>query len=529
MAQQRKYPIGIQTFSELRAKGMLYVDKTSYVYNMSHDYKYVFLSRPRRFGKSLLTSTLQSYFEGRKELFDGLAIESLETEWKTHPVLHFDFSGAKSSDLSDVEDMISKQLRNYELIYGRDEEEKRHNTRLAGLIERANKKTGQKVVVLIDEYDSPLLGVIHDEDKLSRLRDIMSNFYSPLKAADPYLRFCFITGITKFSQLSIFSALNNIKNISMMPEYAAICGITKEELRSQMEEDVYLLATKTKRSDEDTFNSLIEYYDGYHFASTSPDIFNPYSLLNSLNDGDIKPYWFDTATPSALIKLLRKSGNIPVSVNAVTVKETSFDMPTERMSNNPTALLYQSGYLTIKSYSPISHNYTLDIPNKEVQIGLSESLLGEYTKTPDELNSLAGEMSARVFYDDMDGALRLMQKAFDELPYCTRAKSEGHFQQLLSMVFILTTTAFVDVEVRTPRGRVDVVLNNRKTIYLLELKLNKSAQTAMSQIDLKEYPARFRRYKLPVVKVAVNFDRTRKNITDWIIQPTTSQLCASCT
>ena len=519
MEKQRKYPLGVQTFSKLREEGYMYVDKTEYIYKMTHaNTQYVFLSRPRRFGKSLLTSTLRCYFEGRKELFKGLAIEGLEKEWEEYPVLHFDMSTGKHLDKEALERNLISQLVDNEERLGIQGEGSDINTRFRQLIARASEKTGMKVVILIDEYDSPLLDVMHEDEELPVLRKVMTNFYSPLKASDPYIRFCFLTGITKFSQLSIFSALNNIANISMEPEYAAICGISKEELLTQMSEDIDALAVRLNQGRDKTVDALVEYYDGYHFTWPSPDIFNPYSLINAFSSGNLGAYWFETATPTFLIEMLRKSCRGPVKVEATRRKATDFDAPTERLGRDIVPLLYQSGYITIKDYSRLSGTYLLDIPNKEVRVGLTESLLGEYVEIPAEVNTLGGDMAERIYYGDMDGALSLLQQALGTLPYCTGANSEGHFQQLLAMTFILTTTGYVDVEVRTPRGRVDVVLRSPDKLYLIEIKMNKSAEIAMKQIDLKDYPSRFALCGLPVVKVGINFDGQKRNISDWEIE-----------
>ena len=369
--QQRKlYPIGMQTFSKIRKGNYLYVDKTEYVYRMTHsDSSYIFLNRPRRFGKSLLASTLHSYFEGEKELFAGLAIDKLEKEWTEYPVLHFDMSTAKHAGREQLVLELEHKLLEYEEIYGRGEGEIEINQRLHGLIKRACEKTGRQVVVLIDEYDAPLLDVMHEDENLLQLRNVMRNFYSPLKACDPYLRFVFLTGITKFSQLSIFSELNNIKNISMDESYAAICGISEDELETQMRKDVELFAEKQRMTYEDALSGLKEYYDGYHFAWPSSDIYNPFSLLNALADGKQDFYWFGSGTPAYLIEMLRKFNVIPQNIGSRQCISVDFDAPTERMTDI-TPLLYQSGYITIKDYSPLTELYTLDIPNKEIRIGL---------------------------------------------------------------------------------------------------------------------------------------------------------------
>ena len=514
---QRLYPIGIQTFSKIREGNYLYIDKTAYVYRMTHSASsYMFLSRPRRFGKSLLTSTLHSYFSGRKDLFHGLAMEKLEKEWTEYPVLHFDMSTAKHADSEQLLQELNLKLYGYEQIYGRLDEEVNPNQRLMGLIKRAYEQTGKKVVVLIDEYDAPLLDVVHERENLDVLRNIMRNFYSPLKACDPYLRYVFLTGITKFSQLSIFSELNNIENISMDEPYAAICGISEDEIRSQMEEDVDRLAKNLEVTPEEALMKLKENYDGYHFTYPSPDIYNPFSLLTAMEKGKIGSYWFGSGTPTYLIKMLDKFGVKPSEIGRKQLKSSAFDAPTETMTD-AVPLLYQSGYITIKDYNKMLDLYTLDIPNKEVRLGLMESLLPHYVdnKTPE-----ATTMVAYLFYDiqngDMDAALHRLQEFLSTIPYCDNTKFEGHYQQVFYIIFSLLGY-YVDVEVRTPRGRVDIVLRTRTTLYLMELKLNKSAGEAMEQIDLKNYPERFALCGLPVVKVAVSFDSERCTIGGWEI------------
>ena len=514
---QRLYPIGIQTFSKIREGNYLYVDKTEYVYRMTHSASsYMFLSRPRRFGKSLLTSTLHSYFSGRKELFHGLAMEKLEKEWTEYPVLHFDMSTAKHADSEQLLQELNLKLYGYEQIYGRLEEEVNPNQRLMGLIKRAYEQTGKKVVVLIDEYDAPLLDVVHEWENMDVLRNTMRNFYSPLKACDPYLRYVFLTGITKFSQLSIFSELNNIKNISMDEPYAAICGISEDEIRLQMKDDLEGLAKKLEIIPEEALMKLKENYDGYHFTSPSPDIYNPFSLLNAFADGKFGSYWFGSGTPTYLINMLEKFGVEPSEIGNNKVSVEDFDAPTERMTSI-IPLLYQSGYITIKNYDEELDLYTLNIPNKEVRIGLMKSLLPHYvgSKAP-ETTTMVAYLSRDIRNGDMDTALRRLQTFLSTIPQCDNTKYEGHYQQVFYIIFSLLGY-YVDVEVRTPRGRVDIVLRTKTTLYVMELKLDKSAGEAMEQIDLKNYPERFALCGLPVVKVAVSFDSERCTIGDWKI------------
>lgn len=335
MTQATKlYPIGIQTFEKIRNGNYLYIDKTEIIYRLTHAASnYVFLSRPRRFGKSLLTSTLKAYFEGRRDLFKGLAMERLETEWTEYPVLHFDMSLGKHMEKEQLERYLLSQLEQIEEDYGIHSDSPDSNIRLTKLIRHVYEQTGRQAVVLIDEYDAPLLDVVHEEKNLPVLRNIMRNFYSPLKACDPYLRFVFLTGITKFSQLSIFSELNNIQNISMLPEYAAICGITEEEMDTQMDEDLDILAKRMGISHEEAVQKLKYNYDGYHFTWPSPDIYNPFSLLNAFADGRLDSYWFGSGTPTYLIEMLKKYGVLPSKIGGNEAMAEEFDAPTERMAS----------------------------------------------------------------------------------------------------------------------------------------------------------------------------------------------------
>lgn len=516
---QRLYPLGIQTFSEIRRRDMLYVDKTEYVYRMASSGKFFFLSRPRRFGKSLLVSTFQSYFEGRKELFKGLAIEKLEHEWTEYPVLHFDMSGGKHLDKEQLNRYLLSVLTENENRFGIKTDAIDPNIRLMNLIKSLYQQTGKQVVVLIDEYDAPLLDVAHQDDNLIELRYIMRNFYSPLKLSEPYLRFVFLTGITKFSQLSIFSELNNIKNISMDEPYSGICGITKDELLTQMSEDIDALAKKMSLTREETIEKLKENYDGYHFTWPSPDVFNPFSLLNCFADGKTKAYWFGSGTPTYLINMLRKFNVLPTRITKMYAKASSFDAPTENMTTI-TPLLYQSGYLTIKDYEPLSEIYTLDIPNKEIKVGLFESLLPNYLEgTFAEAGDVTiARMSVLIRQNDMDGAIRLLQTFFETVPYCNNTNYEGHYQQVLFIIFSLLTHFLVDVEIHTPNGRVDIVMLTNTHLYIIELKLNKDAKTAMQQINLKDYAQRFALCGKPVIKVGINFNAKSGQIEDWMIE-----------
>ncbi len=517
---QQRYPLGMQTFSLLIEGSYVYIDKTDLIYQMTHtNSRYIFLSRPRRFGKSLLISTLQAYFEGCKELFKGLAMERLETEWTEYPVLRFDMSTAKHADKEALELELNRKLTGYERIYGRKEEDVLPNQRLQGLVEHAYEQTGKQVVVLIDEYDAPLLDVVHEDENLPILRKVMRNFYSPLKFLDPYLRFVFLTGITKFSQLSIFSELNNIKNISMNEEYATICGITEEEMLTRMKPGIERLAEKRNLTYDEAVESLKSAYDGYHFTWPSLDIYNPFSLLNALSDSKIDYYWFGSGTPTYLIEMLRKFDVLPEEIGGQYASADDFDASTETMTD-AMPLLYQSGYITIKGFEPETEEYFLDIPNKEVRIGLMKGLLPSLV-TPArrrETSGMVTQLYKLISRGNIEKALELLQTFLSTVPYTENTNYEGHYQSLLYVIFSLIGQYSVDIEVRTAKGRIDMVLQTGGVIYLFELKLKGSAAEAMAQINLKNYPERFALRNLPVVKVGVGFDMESHTLADWAIE-----------
>ena len=517
---RKLYPLGIQTFSEIRTNDNLYIDKTAYIYRMANsDGKFIFLSRPRRFGKSLLVSTLQSYFEGRKELFKGLAIDKLENDWTEYPVLHFDLSGGKHQEEDQQNRYLDYILKENERRFGIECDAVDANVRLANLISSVYNKTGKQVVVLIDEYDAPLLDVVHQDERLESLRYLMRNFYSPLKQCEPMLRFVFLTGITKFSQLSIFSELNNITNISMDEAYAGICGITKEELLTQMSDDIDRLAEKMSVTREEAILQLTDNYDGYHFTYPSPDIFNPYSLLNCFSKEKIGAYWFSSGTPTFLIEMMRKFKVLPSSIGNIYAKQSSFDAPTENMMSI-IPLLYQSGYITIKDYDKELKLYKLDIPNKEISIGLYESLLPNYVTTEiDEGKVVIARMSAFINSGDIDGALSLLQTFLATVPYCDNTLYEGHYQQMLYIIFALLTDYRILVEQRTAKGRTDITLETHDHVFIMELKFDKTADETLEQIEAKRYADAFALSGKKVVKVGIAFSvKDERNITEWIIR-----------
>ena len=513
------YPVGIQTFSEIINKNYLYVDKTEYIYRMTHyGKKYLFLSRPRRFGKSLLASTLQSYFEGKKELFKGLAIENLEKEWTEFPVLHFSMAGGKHMEPDALQRYLLFILKQNEKKYGIEIAAPDPNVRLLNLVNTVYEQTGKPVVVLIDEYDAPLLDVVHEETQLHILRDIMRNFYSPLKDCDSKLHFVFLTGITKFSQLSIFSELNNIKNISMKDEYSDICGITKEQLLTDFKDGIEAMAAHNSLTFNETEEKLKEHYDGYHFTPNSPDIFNPYSIINALDDRDFNSYWFTSGTPTFLIELLQKNGIDMLQLDNLWARDNRFDVPTDSITD-PIPVLYQSGYLTIKEYNSKLRMYRLGFPNEEVRQGFSESLYRYYAPTMmGELDTVVYKYREKVLLeDDIEAFLPYLQTFYDKFPYTIINNNERHYQAVMFTIFSMLG-ADVKVEEPTPDGRIDMVLKTDTAIYVFELKYNKSADVAIQQIKQKDYAKIYAGDGRKIEKVGLNFSEDRRSLENWKVE-----------
>ena len=491
-AKRIRYPIGIQTFRNIIEGGYLYIDKTGFVHDLAENYKYVFLSRPRRFGKSLLSSTIHSYFAGDAELFNGLKAGELKKEWTKHPVFHFDMSTAKHCDEEQLTSELNLKLVLYEDVYGKGENEGKINQRFEGLIRRAVEQTGEKAVIIIDEYDAPLLDVMNDQERLIPMRQIMRNFYSPVKSLDPYLRFVFITGINKFAQLSIFSELNNLQNISMMPKYSAICGISQSEIETQMQEPVKRMAESLGISYEETLEELKHNYDGYHFSGRSEDIYNPFSLIKSLDAQDFGSYWFDTGTPTYLLERLKNSEIDETTLDSMPmIPESDFDVSPE-ISDNVLPMLYQTGYLTIKDYDRALHLYTLGYPNKEVKIGFTQGLLAQYKNKSTTGSGFVAKFFVAMYKHDIDAALTLMQSYLAGIPYDLENKSEKHFQTIIYLIFSLLGY-YTQAEVKSAVGRADAVCRTKDRVYVFEFKVDGSAEEALRQIDEKGYliPYRF--------------------------------------
>ena len=511
------YPVGIQTFEKIRKEGFLYVDKTKYIVDFRRKHmSYVFLSRPRRFGKSLFASTLQAYFEGRKELFEGLAIADYEKEWVRYPVFHFDLSGAKHVDADALKRYLADMLTDAEEVYGYKSEKVDPNIRLKDLVKRAYEQTGRKAVVIIDEYDAPLLDVVHEKDSLQELRYIMQNFYSPLKMLDPYLEFVFLTGITKFSQLSIFSELNNLDNISMFDQYSAICGISKTELTTVMRPDVECLGRAYGLTYEECLEKLRVYYDGYHFSEHSEDIFNPFSLIKAMNSQKIAAYWFGSGTPSYIVNIMKKYHVNVMDIEPNNIDVDDFDVSPEQMTT-ALPLLYQSGYLTIKKYNPLLQRYKLGYPNREVRIGMLKNLAPNYL-SPIQMdnNSLVADFVEKLYDQDIDGAMQRLKAYLAGISNRLSNKNERDFQTAFYLIFNLMG-AYIRVEEDSAVGRADAVLHFPNAVYVFELKFDGSAAEALQQIDDKGYLIPYSAEGKRLYKIGVNYDSQQRTVADWII------------
>ncbi|MBO4905681.1 MAG: ATP-binding protein [Bacteroidaceae bacterium] len=527
MTQQvRRYPVGIQTFSEVINRGCVYVDKTDLMWRVQDAAKYIFLNRPRRFGKSLLTTTFKSFFEGRRELFEGLKVMGLETEWVEYPVIHLDLSTAKGMETADeLRDRLSFILRPYMEQYGIDESQRHPGAMFTSLIRCAYQQTGKQVVLLIDEYDAPLLDVLHTDEQLAAFRRVMQEFFQTLKASEAMIRFCFITGITKFSQLSIFSTLNNLMNISMLPQFSAICGITETELSTTLAPDIVLLAEANAVTPEEMHGLLKKRYDGYHFSEQSEDIYNPYSLVKAFLSKELANYWFDSGTPSYLIRQMQHFRTDITAMDNIECGVSDFDRPTEAMTD-ALPLLYQSGYLTIKGYDKVVESYTLSIPNQEVRVGFTEGLIPTYLGL--ELRDVRQGFAIRFYKalrsDDLDLALREMQAYIAGLPYIEGfkkklddvAKAEGFYEWTFYLIFSMLN-AYVRTQVKTIRGRADVVVRMPDATYVFELKINGTAHEALEQISSQGYAIPFQTDGLPIHKVGIRFSTETLSIEEWEI------------
>ncbi len=510
------YPIGIQDFEKIRRDDYVYVDKTAHIYKLATTGCYYFLSRPRRFGKSLLLSTMKAYFSGKKDLFKGLAIERLEQKWTVHPVLYLDLNTGKYDSPESLDMVLNKNLTMWEAEYGVSEAETSFELRFLGIVERACKKTGQRVVILVDEYDKPMLQSIGDEELQTKFRTTLKAFYSVLKTQDAYIQFAFLTGVTKFGKVSVFSDLNNLEDLSMLSDYGDICGVSEKEIHACFEDSVKELAVANALTVDGAFAKLKEQYDGYHFGRNSVGVYNPFSLLNTLKNRQFNDYWFETGTPSFLVHLLQCDN---YDLNRLQEEEVTSDIlnSIDSMSRNPIPMIYQSGYLTIKDYDERFATYKLGFPNKEVEKGFIKYLLPFYT--PIEENRTAffiNNFVKEVEQGKPEQFMERLQTMFANSSYEIVGDMEKYFQNAMYLVFMMMGF-YTEVERRTSKGRMDVVVQTADYIYILELKLDGSADEALKQIEEKDYAAPFAMDKRRLFKIGVNFSGETRGINDWRI------------
>jgi len=516
----RKMPIGIQSFEDIRRDNYVYVDKTEIVYRLVTMGKPYFLSRPRRFGKSLLISTLEAYFLGKKELFNGLAIEKLEQDWPTYPVLHLDLNAEKYDSPEALNKILELHLNRWEDTYGKRGSETTLSGRFANIIRHANQQTGHQVVVLIDEYDKPLLQALGNEELLDTYRSTLKAFYGVLKSADPFLKFVFLTGVTKFAQISVFSDLNQLKDISMHSDYINVCGITQDELAANFATELKRIAEKNNITEKEAIASMKRKYDGYHFNGDTTGIFNPFSVLNALDSLEFDYFWFQTGTPTFLVELLKKSEyDLRKPIDGLETQAYAF---TEYRADahNPIPLIYQSGYLTIKDYDREFQLYKLEFPNEEVRYGFLSFIAPFYTSiTDDDKGFYIGKFIQELRAGKVDAFLTRLRAFFTDFPYELNVRTERHYQVVFYLVFKLMGQ-FCEAEVRSARGRADAVVKTKDYIYVFEFKLDGSAFDALEQIEHTGYLIPYTADGRQLVKVGVSFDAGERNIGEWEINST---------
>ena len=513
------YPVGIQNFESLRRDGYFYVDKTAKIYELAKTGRYYFLSRPRRFGKSLLISTLEAYFQGKKELFEGLAMEGLEKEWKKYPILHLDLNTQKYETEESLESVLNENLAVWESLYGRNENEIGPARRFAGVIRRAHEKTGERVAILIDEYDKPMLQAIGDQGRQDSFRSTLKAFYGALKSEDGHIKFALLTGVTKFGKVSVFSDLNNLMDLSRDLRYFDICGISEEELLRDFSDDIQELAAANGQTFEQTCERLKEDYDGYHFCPDSPGMYNPFSILNTFAKKTYGSYWFETGTPTYLVELLKKSD---YDLEEMSHVETDADILDSIFTDdNPIPVIYQSGYLTIKGYDKEFGIYELGFPNREVEEGFMKFLLPllpyyssvSKTSSPFEIKKFVQDVKR----GDIDGFMDRLQSFLADCPYELAKDVELHYQNVLFIVFRLAGL-YTKVEYHTSRGRIDLVLQTDSYVYVMEFKLDGTAEQALQQIEDKQYALPFAKDSRKVYTIGVNFSSETRNIDKWIVK-----------
>lgn len=511
------YPIGIQNFEKIRTEDFLYVDKTAEIYKLAKEGRYYFLSRPRRFGKSLLVSTMEAYFSGRKELFSGLAIEKLETEWKQHPVLHLDLSGVSYTDESVLERVLSDKLAKWETLYGAVNTSDILGLRFKEVIEAAYNKTGNQVAILIDEYDKPIIDNLGNEPTLSHLRSTLQGFYSVMKSMDARIRFGFLTGVTKIGKMSVFSGLNNLNDISMIPDYVDICGVSETELHEYFDESISELSSANEMSKEECYVKLKSMYDGYHFCEDSIGIYNPFSLLNTFQNKKFREYWFETGTPGFLVEVMRKTSFDVTTLENQTVDSTLMSNA-DAIFENPVPYLFQSGYLTITGYNDMFRLYQLGFPNQEVKNGFLNCLLKYYVPMSPDMSgtTLIYQLWHSITEGNPKSFMQILSSLFANTSYQIQGETEKDFQYAMYVISALLGE-YVQVERTTSNGRIDLIIQTKEFIYIFELKVNADADVALRQIDEKGYARPFEGDSRKLFKIGVNFSTSTRRIEDWKI------------
>lgn len=511
------YPIGIQNFEKIRTEDFLYVDKTAEIYKLAKEGRYYFLSRPRRFGKSLLVSTMEAYFSGRKELFSGLAIEKLEAEWKQHPVLHLDLSGVSYTDESVLERVLSDKLAKWETLYGAVNTSDILGLRFKEVIEAAYNKTGNQVAILIDEYDKPIIDNLGNEPTLSHLRSTLQGFYSVMKSMDARIRFGFLTGVTKIGKMSVFSGLNNLNDISMIPYYVDICGVSETELHEYFDESISELSSANEMSKEECYVKLKSMYDGYHFCEDSIGIYNPFSLLNTFQNKKFREYWFETGTPGFLVEVMRKTSFDVTTLENQTVDSTLMSNA-DAIFENPVPYLFQSGYLTITGYNDMFRLYQLGFPNQEVKNGFLNCLLKYYVPMSPDMSgtTLIYQLWHSITEGNPKSFMQILSSLFANTSYQIQGETEKDFQYAMYIISALLGE-YVQVERTTSNGRIDLIIQTKEFIYIFELKVNADADVALRQIDEKGYARPFEGDSRKLFKIGVNFSTATRRIEDWKI------------
>lgn len=511
------YPIGIQNFEKIRTEDFLYVDKTAEIYKLAKEGRYYFLSRPRRFGKSLLVSTMEAYFSGRKELFSGLAIEKLETEWKQHPVLHLDLSGVSYTDESVLERVLSDKLAKWETLYGAVNTSDILGLRFKEVIEAAYNKTGNQVAILIDEYDKPIIDNLGNEPTLAHLRSTLQGFYSVMKSMDARIRFGFLTGVTKIGKMSVFSGLNNLNDISMIPDYVDVCGVSETELHEYFDESISELSSANEMSKEECYVKLKSMYDGYHFCEDSIGIYNPFSLLNTFQNKKFREYWFETGTPGFLVEVMRKTSFDVTTLENQTVDSTLMSNA-DAIFENPVPYLFQSGYLTITGYNDMFRLYQLGFPNQEVKNGFLNCLLKYYVPMSPDMSgtTLIYQLWHSITEGNPKSFMQILSSLFANTSYQIQGETEKDFQYAMYIISALLGE-YVQVERTTSNGRIDLIIQTKEFIYIFELKVNADADVALRQIDEKDYARPFEGDSRKLFKIGVNFSTATRRIEDWKI------------